>query len=204
MSGAEETIPEQKEGTDVNVEDSVRLSGETEAKAFYGVVKERLLNINKWKELAGALSAGFCLTNEAGQEIDTSPQAGNYFKIALPAPGIVSGEGHDWVRIEEVKEETKDDGEYLAIRVRPAQSPVNEKKDVAHFYTDEATSNFIVRREVTKVTAGVYGRNEKPNVEAENLVDKVRNAVVGTGAIGAFSKIQWKALVNGLLNPQTH
>ena len=74
---------------------------------------------------------------------------------------------------------------------------------MAHFYTDEATSNFIVKREGTKVTAGVYGRNEKPNVKTETIIDKVRNAVVGTGAVTAFSKIQWKALVNGLLERKT-
>ena len=195
----EKTIPENKAGVEVNVEDSAELPSEEEARSFFSVAKDRLLAVNKWKDWAGALSAGFQLTNEQGQAIDTVPRKGNYFKIDIPAPGIVTGEGYDWVQIEEVKEEDENDYEYVAIRVRPAPSPVNEKQDVAHFYTDEATSNFIVRRDGTKVTAGVYGRNEKPNVKADTIVDKVRNAVVGTGAVAAFSKIQWKALVSGLL-----
>jgi hypothetical protein len=196
----EATIPEHHDGVDVNVEDSVNLNSAKEANSFFRVVKDRLLNVNHWKEWAGAFSAGFQLTDQQGNEIDTPPQQGNFFKIDIPAPGITSGEGYDWVQIEEVKEEVNNDVEFLAIRVRPAPSPLNEKKDVAHFYTDEATSNFIVRRDGTKVTAGVYGRNEKPNVKkSDTVIDKIRNAVVGTGGVSGFSKLQWKALVSGLL-----
>lgn len=205
MVDPEKTIPEHHDGVDVNVEDSVVLSSIEEAKSFFNIVKERLLDVNHWKEWAGALSAGFHLTNEQGEEIDTPPRTGAFFKINIPAPGIVTGEGYDWVQIEEVREESEADREYVAIRVRPAPSPVNENNDVAHFYTDEATSNFIARRDGNTVTAGVYGRNEKPNVkEADSLIDKIRNAVVGAGGVSGFSKLQWKALVSGLLqNPQT-
>jgi hypothetical protein len=45
----------------------------------------------------------------------------------------------------------------------------------------------------------VYGRNEKPNLDTEKLADKLRNAAVAAGAITAFSKLQWKSLVNGLV-----
>jgi hypothetical protein len=199
MIHPEEIVPEQTGGTAVDVEDSLQFTNELEAKSFFELVKGRLLSIKNWREIAGALSAGFTLTNEQGQEIDDLPKAGNYFKINIPAPGIITGEGYDWVQVEEVKEESDSGGESVAIRVRPAPSPVNERKDVAHFYTDEATSNFIVKREGTKVTAGVYGRNEKPNVKADTLLDKARNAIVGSGAVSGFSKLQWKALVNGLL-----
>jgi hypothetical protein len=199
MARPEETIPEHTGGVDVNVEDSVELGTKAEARGFFDLVKGRLVNVNQWKDWAGGLSATFQLTDERGQDIDTFPRKGNYVKINIPAPGIVSGEGYDWVLIEEVKEEEEANREYVAIRVRPASSPLNTQEDVAHFYTDEATSNFIVKRDGTKVTAAVYGRNEKPNVKTETVIDKVRNAIVGTGAVTAFSKIQWKALVSGLL-----
>jgi hypothetical protein len=199
MIHPENTVPEHIEGTEVNVEDTVQLSNEAEATSFFKLVKDRLVTVNNWGKIAGALSADFTLTNEQGQEISTFPETGNYFKIDIPAPGIITGEGYDWVQIEEVKEESEANSESVAIRVRPASSPVNERQDVAHFYTDEATSNFIVKREGTKVTAGVYGRNDKPNVKAETLLDKARNAIVGSGAVSGFSKLQWKALVSGLL-----
>ena len=193
-------IPEQQEGVEVNVEESIELASDEEAKSFFNIVKNRLLNVNKWKEFAGTLSASFQLTDSGGQDINRRPAKGDYFKINIPAPGIVSGDGYDWVRVEEIKESSHDQDEYTAVRVRPAPSPVNAKEDVAHFYSDEATSNFIVSREGRKIIAGVYGRNEKPNVKTDTVVDKVRNAIVGTGAASGFSKLQWKALVSGLLS----
>jgi hypothetical protein len=202
MTHPEEIIPNQEEGAEVNVEDSVVLQNETEAASFYTVVKERLVNINGWGKLAGALSAEFALTDDQGKEIDSYPRKGNYFKINIPAPGIITGEGYDWVQIEEVQEEGDGESESIAIRVRPASSPVNNKEDVAHFLTDEATSNFIVKRQGAKITAGVYGRNEKPNVKADTLLDKARNAIVGTGAVSGLAKLQWKGLVNGLLEKE--
>ncbi len=199
MNDAGETIPQHTEGTEVNVEESVACSSIEEAQRFFALVKERLLQVNNWKKMSGTLSADFQLTDEKGLPVSALPKAGGYFKIDIPAPGISSGEGYDWVRIEEVKEESKGDCNYIAIRVRPAASPLNADKDTAHFYTDEATSNFIVQRNGNTVTAGVYGRNEKPNIEAETFIGKIRNAIVGTGAVTMFAKIQWKALVSGLL-----
>jgi hypothetical protein len=196
----EDNIPEQREGTAVDVDDTVTLPSEAEAKTFFQQVKSRLLNINAWHQFAGALSADFALTDKKGNALERKPAVGDYFKINIPAPGIQTGEGYDWVRIEEIKEEAEGMDEWASIRVRPTSSPVNNNHDVAHFYTDDATSNFIVKREGVNVTAGVYGRNEIPNVkEADSLLDKARNAIVGTGGVTLFSKLQWKALVSGLL-----
>jgi hypothetical protein len=195
-----DTIPEQHEGVAVNVEDSVELPTVQEAESFYQLVKGRLLNVSHWGDIAGALSANFTLTDSAGNTLTRIPQVGDYFKIDIPAPGIQTGDGHDWVQIEKIIEEAENVDETVAIRVRPASNPTNANSDVAHFYTDDATSNFIVKREGRKVTAGVYGRNEKPNVsEADSLLDKARNAIVGATGAAFFSKLQWKALVSGLL-----
>lgn len=46
---------------------------------------------------------------------------------------------------------------------------------------------------------GIYDRNTKANKDADNLVDKVRDAVVGNVGVAAFSSVQWKALADGLL-----
>ena len=198
---AEDIIPPHEEGTAVDVEDSVELSNDSEAEEFFVEVKRRLFDVNAWQQFAGALSADFKLTDGKGNETRRAPQKGDYFKIDIPAPGIETGEGFDWVQVEEIVEDCEGIDDYVAIRVRPASSPVNDNSDIAHFYTDEATSNFIIKREGKRVTAGVYGRNEKPNVKAaDTLIDKIRNAVVGTGGVTGFSKLQWKALVSGLLN----
>jgi hypothetical protein len=198
---AAETIPEQREGVEVNVEETVACADESEAQKLFLLVKEKLLNVNRWHNWAGTLSASFQLTDSQGTDVQREPEKGDFFKIDIPAPGIQTGEGYDWVQIEEIVSTSSEADEYVSVRVRPASSPVNEKRDIAHFYTDAATSNFIVRRDGTKVTAGVYGRNEKPNVEeADGILDKVRNAIVGTGGVTGFSKLQWSALVSGLLD----
>lgn len=203
MEHPEESMPEHKGGTAVDVEESIAFASTGEAQTFFQQLKERLLHINHWHSHAGLLSADFVLTDKEGNEVERTPQEGDHFRISVPAPGIQSGHGYDWVRIEEITEVAEEVDECTSIRVRPAQNPRGEKDDVAHFYTDEATSNFIIKRKGNRVTAGVYGRNEKPNVEAaEGLLDKVRNAFVGTGGVAAFSKLQWKALAKGLLKTE--
>jgi hypothetical protein len=106
------------------------------------------------------------------------------------------------VKVEDVSEKTGTTGEELMMRVRPCSSPVNNDPSVAHFFTGEATSNFMVKREGNEVIAGVFGRNELPNTEVENLTEKARNLTVGAAAIAGFSKIQWKSLVEGLLKEE--
>jgi len=191
----EEVIPEHNGGTQTNTESSVHLSSEAEAKKFFTEAKHRLLNINNWHQYAGRASAEFQLTDHFGKSVTRLPQKGDHFKIDIPGPGTVTGEGHDWVQVEAIEE----DDVSIGIRVRPVSNPTNERKDVAHFFTGDATSTFIVKREGEKIIAGVYGRNEKPNTNSETLKDKIRNAAIATGAISGFSKLQWKSLVNGLI-----
>jgi len=194
-----DSVPEQQKGSESNNEESVTLTNEEEAKAFYKEVKNRLLQVNSWQQYAGAATAEFILCNAEGGNVNRAPQTGDYFKIDIPGPGPVTGDGFDWVVVEAVDETHEKGVERTIIRVRPASNPTNNKGDVAHFFSEEATSNFIVERTGNKVTAAVLGRNETPNTSAEKVVDKARNAAVATGAVTAFSKLQWKSLVKGLL-----
>lgn len=198
-NSTENIVPPQHEGGQTNTEAAETLPTENDAREFFEVVKNRLLNVNAWHDYAGKGTAEFQLTDAQGKEVERTAQKGDHFKIDIPGPGSVSGEGFDWVQIEEIAEEHNEEGDSIAIRVRPATDPQNDRPDVAHFFTSEATSNFVVTRKGTEVKAAVYGRNEKPNTEAETLVDKVRNTAVATGATSGFSNIQWKSLVTGLL-----
>jgi len=191
----ENMIPENETGVQTNTESSVEFSDEAKAKEFYEVVKNRLLQVNQWQELAGPLSAEFQLTDESGRPVSRWAQAGDHIRIDIPGPRSVRGDGNDWVQIEEINE-AKD---CVSIHVRPAPNPLDENEEVAHFFSDEASSSFIVKRESNKVTAGVYGRNEKPNTDAKGLIDKLRNTIVAAGAITGFSKMQWKKLVEGMV-----
>lgn len=192
-------VPTHQEGKIIDTESSVEFNTGEEAKHFYQEVKEKLVHVNNWHTIAGALSAKFQLVDEKGVEVNRPVQQGDHFKIDIPGPGTQSGEGYDWVKVEEVKEVNEENTQSLGIRVRPCNNPLNEKQDVAHFYSDSSTSNFIVTRENQKVTASVYDRNTKPNDGADSAVDTIRDKIVGATAVSFFSKIQWKGLVDGLL-----
>jgi hypothetical protein len=198
-NNAEKIVPQQYEGGETNTEAVETLPTESDAREFFEVVKNRLMNVNSWHDYAGKGTADFQLTDAQGREVERTVQKGDHFKIDIPGPGSVTGEGYDWVQVEEIAEVHEKEEDSIAVRVRPATNPQNVKPDVAHFFTSEATSNFIVKRQGTQVSAAVRGRNEKPNTEAEAVVDKARNAAVATGATTGFSNIQWKSIVNGLL-----
>lgn len=192
-------IPQQQTGASTDTVSEVKLDNEDTAKALYQLAQQRLLHVNEWHQVAGAATAMFQLTDEIGTEVNRAVKKGDHFKIDIPGPGTITGEGYDWVQVEEVQETNSKDEDYTAVRVRPATNPTNERQDVAHFFTEEASSSFIVRRKGTVVYAEVHGRNEKPNTEAEKVIDKTRNAAVAAGAISGFAKLQWKSLVNGLI-----
>lgn len=192
-------VPGQKTGVPIDTESFVELDNEDQARAFFGVVTTRLKNVNRWHEMAGNLSARFQLVNKDGVEVQRSAQKGDYFKIDIPGPGTVSGEGYDWVQIEEVESITTPEMESFGFRVRPTQNPQN-KKDIAHFFSPESTSNFIVTREGNKIIAGIYDRNTKPNKDADSIIDKVRDTVIGIAGVLGFAKIQWKMLTDALLD----
>ncbi|MEJ7682885.1 MAG: hypothetical protein WKG06_34525 [Segetibacter sp.] len=196
-------LPEKEEGAQKDIEAKEETATVEEAKQLFERVKKRLLDVNDWDKICGKASAVFTLTNEQGREVVGTPKVGFHFKIDIPAPGTKTGEGFDWVRVEAIEENenVNEDTEFLVMRVRPSSNPLTAGNDVAHFFSDKATSNFLILREKNVVTAAVLGRNEVANTKStSSIIDKLRNAIVGTGAAGGLSYPQWKSLVNGLLD----
>jgi hypothetical protein len=196
------SIPEQEVGGSTNIETSETCNNIEEAKQLYKEARERLLDVNQWHELCGALSAVFKLTDDKGIEVNRPASIGDHFKIDIPGPGTKAGKGYDWVQVEKIEEtsDEQDDVQTILMRVRPADNPTTSNDSIAHFFSDEATSNFIVMRDKNKVSAAVRGRNEVPNTSTDKLIDKTRNAVIGASAIAGFSSPQWSRLVHAWLN----
>ncbi len=194
----EKEAPEQEAGGFSNTYSTKKVdpaSGE----AVFQEAKRRLLDINHWKDYAGTGSAEFQLTDQHGNIVERDPATGDHFRINIPGPGNEAGNGYDWVRVEEVREENEESN-IFCMTVRPAPDPGDNAGDTAHFFSDSATSTFTVSRKGDEVTVAVLGRNELPNTSVEKGTNKLRNAAVATGAITIFSKIQWKKLVNGILD----
>lgn len=197
-------IPQQQKGAQTNTEHSVTANTQEEAHALFKKGCDRLLDINTWNKLCGTASADFRLINKNGEQENGLAKENDYFKIDIPGLGPASGEGYDWVKVEKIEDKTNSTGdeESFLLRVRPSTNPNNNLNDIAHFLSDEATSTFVISRKNNTVTASVFGRNEVPNKNSEKIVDKIRNALVGLGAIAGASKIQWKLLVTGLLSQE--
>jgi hypothetical protein len=192
-------IPEQREGSKMDAAASTVLKTEVEARNFFKTACERLRNVNNWEQVCGSDATNFALIDAEGNHVQRDAKPGDYFRINIPGPGNSAGKGFDWVRVEEMDLQTDDTGDLFFIRVRPASPPMNADDDVAHFFKPDATSTFMIVRKGREVSAEVHGRNEKPNTDAEQFTDKVRNAVVGTASALGLSFPQWKMLVNGLV-----
>ena len=195
-------IPKQEIGKQYDNVETVICADKTEAKEKYESSCKKLLQISNWGKICDSiLKTEFSLCNKQGIEITSDPEIGDYIRINLSGPGSKSGEGYDWVCIEEVvKKEDENDYEFTSIKVRPAACPLNESQAIAHFFDAAATSTFIVARSKNEVSAQIHGRNEEPNKHTELVTDNVRNTVVAKFAAVKFSDIQWKTLCKGLIS----
>ncbi|RYZ21364.1 MAG: hypothetical protein EOP49_47085 [Sphingobacteriales bacterium] len=192
-------IPEQHTGGQTDTRACVTLPTEAAAALHFGEACRRLKHVNDWQQVCGSDATHFALFDSEGQAADREARVGDYLRINIPGPGTSAGEGYDWVQVEEAGM-TEDEAQRVCfIRVRPAVPPLPQEDNVAHFFTDEATSTFLVHKDGLEVSAEVHGRNEKPNVGADRIGDKVRNALVGTASLLGFSLPQWKMLVTGLV-----
>ncbi len=195
-------LPAKKTGIQKEFKAKKQAASAVEAHLLFEEATNRLLDVNNWDKLCGKAGAVFQLTDSQGAHLNGLPEIGNYLKIDIPGPGPSNGEGFDWVRIEAIEKDKKpqEDSEFLLIRVRPSTRPGGAADQTAHFFSEQSTSNFVVRREKTIVTSAVIGRNEIPNArQNEGLWDKIRNLVVGLSASLGLSTPQWQSLANGVL-----
>jgi len=196
-------VPPQVEGDESNNSHNVVCDNKADAIVLYYMARKRLLNVNSWQKLSKSpLSASFSLNDSKGNVVSRLADEGDFMRIDIPGPGPATGAGFDWVKIEKIsiRQDEEKDEDSISMRVRPSSPPKKEDNPVAHFFSPEATSTFIIRRIGKVVTAEVHGRNEKPNLEVNKERDKVRNKIVSAVAINGIADFQWKELVVGLLS----
>lgn len=200
-TSADSIIPKQKTGKETNTEYELNVADTREARDLFRIARDRLLDVNHWEKLCGIATADFRLTDQHGNQVNRYAQENDFFKIDIPGPGSITGRGFDWVKIEKINktEDPGNDCESIAIRVRPAPNPKTPGNKVAHFFSERATSSFIVERRGTLVRAGVHGRNEKPNTVMNNVIDKIRNFLIAVSALAGISSVQWQNLCKGLI-----
>ena len=95
-----QSIPHQKKGAKSDTSHSVKFKTITQAKTFFKVAENRLLDVSKWHLLSGMGSATFTLTDNSGGKLRRKAREGDYLRIDIPGPGSKKGDGYDWVKIE--------------------------------------------------------------------------------------------------------
>lgn len=196
-------VPSQKKGQQTGAKAQLKTASIDEAIKLFGLAKHRLLDINSWQKICGSDSAEFRLTDKNGHVLKSHrPRVGNLIRIKLPAPGNKAGNGYDWVRIETFKhmKDILKDEEVYGFRVRPIKNPLKRTENIAHFYTSDASSTFLLKRKGTILSVMEIGRNEIPNGDHLSIINKVRNFIIAVAAMAGLANPQWKKLVIGILN----
>lgn len=194
-------VPENETGKQNDLEYSETPDTISEAKKLFEIATQRVFDVNHWHEITGFASADFKLKDANGRDCKRPVQEADFIRIHIPGPGPEAGDGYDWVKVEKIIEQRgpASDKEIIGIRVRSCKNPQNSTEETAHFFTDDATSSFVLQRVGNKVTASYHGRNEVVNTETDTIKDKIRNALVGAGALAGISELQWKALIKSFL-----
>ncbi|MEQ7801826.1 hypothetical protein ABDJ41_18670 [Pedobacter sp. ASV1-7] len=89
-------VPAQYVGSEMNAVEKIELASEAEAFYFFSVVKERLLDVNRWTEFAGGGMSDFFLTDNAGNLVQRKATGGDHIRIDIPGPGTQTG---GWLRL---------------------------------------------------------------------------------------------------------
>ena len=201
MKTALEQLPQQITGRQTDFTHDKKYDTLESAHSGFQEAAGRMLSVNNWHDYTGAGSAKFTLCNNQGEEVEVMAEESFFISIDLPGPGPDAGGGVEWVMVEKLASEgdAHTAEEYVLMTLRPAADPRKAAAEIAHFYTDESTNTFIVRRDGMVVSAGAHGRNESPNNEEVDLHDKLRNTAIALMARVGLSGGQWQKLVNGLI-----
>lgn len=194
-------VPQQHTGPSKDLEHTVTAESLEDAEDWFIDAKNRMLDVNNWKNYAATFSTAFMLADSHGKPVSRSVHRGDHIRIDIPGPGPAAGGGYDWVLIESVEYDDypDDERETFAMRVHPVADPaMGNGGATAHFFSEQASSTFVVERMGKYLKASYHGRNEEINKEG-SVLDNVRNSLVGFTAWLGMSDAQWASLIKGFL-----
>lgn len=190
-------VPQHYKGSFHDTESSKEITDNKDVDIKFDRLKQRFLSINNWRKYCPESTTEFKLCDSSGEIVDRLPQISDYIRIDIPGPGGSEGRSYDWVQIIMID---MDVNNRVMIQCRPSKDPIKKNsRKIAHFYSNAATSTFVISKEKNSVKAGIYGRNEYPNLKS-GFFNCIRNLMIAIGGMLGFSKIQWKCLTEGLTN----
>lgn len=157
--------------------------------------KQKLFDVNKWSDMPG-ITSGFALYNADGKKKPTSqPEVGDFLLIDLPGPAP-----ENWVVVTDIKVE-EDLAEFTVSPSPDPRSTGEERKEIEHFFSDEATSTFRVHLKDKSIFAYEIGRDEGINNEGEDAGNReIINTLIAEGGWAGFQALQWEKLTNYLVH----
>lgn len=195
-------VPGQHSGKQMDLKASRSFKSAEKTLDLYHTVRHRLLHPDSWDEITRVPGTEFKLVDSSGRQLQRGLREGDYLRINIPGPGSPSGEGYDWVQVDNVTEEASGKEAMISVTLRPAPNPKNDDPEVAHFFTGLASSTLSAEARNREVITRYSGRNEHINEKNENLSDKIRNIIVGMLAKAGASKVQWQQLIERLLEEE--
>lgn len=164
---------------------------EAQARAQFEKAKTRLLNPNQWKKLGPGLAAAdfklYCDDRRKAKE--GAPEVGDFLKIRLPDLGP-----HVWCRVESLDQKP----DSLEVVVRPSPDPRENDPDIAHFFSEQTTNHFQLRRQGNQLVSRVVGRAEALN-QTGHFGERLLSAVRLKGAWLGAKKPQWRSFTRKLI-----
>lgn len=195
-------IPAQIKGDSHDIVDMECADSIKEASLDFQSLQKRLKAVNDWHSFSKEVKTKFTLINSTTKERTEELAIGNLIRIDIPGPGNPSGSGYDWTEIIDLQNGLDNDQcPFFAITVKPCTAPKGDNETIAHFYQEESTSTFIVRRIGTCIYAEVHGRNQIENTSDVPIMDSVRNKAVVIGRKFGFGSLNWAVFTKALLKP---
>jgi hypothetical protein len=171
-----------------------KYNNEIEAKEAFLLSKSKLFNINLWSKLPG-ITSEFMLHDSYGNPKKTTPKVGDFIKIELPGPLP-----ENWVTIMDIVDQSN----MSQIIVSPSAKPKakgDEKDEIEHFFIEEATSTFRIKREGDTLFAFEIGKDEGINNQGHEAANReLINTLIAHGGWAGFQKLQWEKLTDYLVN----
>ena len=193
-------IPKHKKGESSDIVNMICKEDGSLASTYFNEIKERLISVNQWHTYSDDIKANFYLVDSNDSLVSKGFEIGNYIKIDIPGPGNPSGKGFDWTEIINIQDGCDDNFiPFFAFTIKPCTNPNETNNAVAHFYTDDTTNTFIVRRVANCVYLEVHSRNEIENINDIPILDKVRNKAIAVGGKVGLGNLNWNTFTKGLL-----
>jgi hypothetical protein len=166
------------------------------ARQAFARSKEKLFDVDAWSELPG-ISSTFQLHDKLGTRKEgAKPEVGDYIWIDLPGPLP-----KNWVQVVSLSETEMQAGFTVSPSENPQERATPGEAETKHFFTQDATSTFVVELQGTRLVAKEIGKDEVINNQGEEAGSrKVINTLIAEGGWAFFQRVQWQKLTDYLVH----